>query len=42
MRYSVKNKDNAAALRSALKLQEIDPNDADIKNIVDALQKAVK
>ena len=42
MRYSVKNKDNAAALQSALKLQEIDPADADIKNIVDALSKAVK
>jgi len=42
MRYSVKNKDNNAALQSALKLQEIDPNDADIKNIVDALSKVVK
>ena len=42
MRYSVKNKDNASALQSALKLQEIDPDDADIKNIVEALSKAVK
>ena len=42
MRYSVKNKDNAAALQSALKLQEIDPADTDIKNIVDALSKVVK
>ena len=42
MRYSVKNKDNASALQSALKLQEIDPDDADIKNIVEALSKAAK
>ena len=42
MRYSVKNKDNRAALDSALKLQEISPDDADIKNVVEALSKAVK
>jgi tetratricopeptide (TPR) repeat protein len=42
MRYSVKNKDNATALENALKLQELQPDDAEIKNVVEALSKVVK
>jgi len=40
MRYYVKNKDNKAALENALKLQELQPEDAEIKKVVEALEKA--
>ncbi|MDE6012475.1 MAG: hypothetical protein K2G91_07055 [Prevotella sp.] len=40
MRYYVKNKDNKAAYNFALKLQELQPEDAEIKKVVDALEKA--
>ena len=40
MRYYVKNKDNKAALENARKLQELQPEDAEIKKVVEALEKA--
>lgn len=40
MRYNVKNKDNKTAYDYALKLQELQPEDAEIKKVVDALEKA--
>lgn len=40
MRYNVKNKDNKTAYNYALKLQELQPEDAEIKKVVDALEKA--
>jgi tetratricopeptide (TPR) repeat protein len=40
MRYYVKNKDNKSALDNARKLQELQPEDADIKKVVEALEKA--
>ena len=40
MRYYVKNKDSKAAYENALKLQELQPDDAEIKKVVEALEKA--
>jgi len=40
MRYYVKNKDSKTAYEFALKLQELQPEDADIKKVVEALEKA--
>lgn len=40
MRFNVKNKDNKAALENAKKLQELQPEDADIQKVVEALEKA--
>ena len=40
MRYNVKQKNSAAALSNAEKLLELQPNDAEIKKVVDALKKA--
>lgn len=42
MRYELKKKNNAEALNAAKKLQELRPEDADIKNIVNTLSKTVK
>ena len=42
MRYSVKQKDHAAALENAKKLLELQPDDPEIQQVVDALSKAVK
>ena len=40
MRYNVKQKNSAAALANAEKLLELQPEDAEIKKVVDALKKA--
>jgi hypothetical protein len=40
MRFNVKNKNSKAAYEAALKLQELQPEDAEIKKVVDALAKA--
>ena len=40
MRYNVKNKDSKAAYEYAKKLQELQPNDAEIQKVVEALGKA--
>lgn len=42
MRYSVKQKDSKAAYQNALKLQELQPEDAEIQKVVEALEKAAK
>ena len=40
MRYNVKQKDHKNALKYAKKLQELQPEDAEIKKVVEALEKA--
>ena len=40
MRFYVKNKDSKAALEHARKLQELQPEDAEIQKVVEALEKA--
>ena len=40
MRFNVKNKDNKAAYQNAKKLLELQPDDPEIKKVVDALEKA--
>ena len=42
MRYYLKNKDNQAAYDYALKLQELQPDDPDVKSAVEALAKVAK
>ena len=40
MRYNVKQKNSAAALANAEKLLELQPEDAEIQRVVEALRKA--
>ena len=40
MRYNVKQKDNKAAYENSKKLLELQPDDAEIKKVVEALEKA--
>lgn len=40
MRFNVKNKDNKAAYENSKKLLELQPDDAEIKKVVEALEKA--
>lgn len=42
MRYNVKQKNSAAGLANAEKLLELQPNDAEIKKVVETLRKAAK
>lgn len=42
MRYHLKNKDNQKAYDYALKLQELQPDDPDVKSAVEALAKVAK
>lgn len=42
MRYHLKNKDNQTAYSYALKLQELQPDDPDVKSAVEALAKVAK
>ena len=42
MRYYLKNKDNQQAYEYALKLQELQPDDPDVKSAVEALAKVAK
>lgn len=42
MRYHLKNKDNQKAYEFALKLQELQPDDPDVKSAVEALAKVAK
>ena len=42
MRYHLKNKDNQTAYDYALKLQELQPDDPDVKSAVEALAKVAK
>ena len=42
MRFNVKQKDSKAAYENALKLQELQPEDAEIQKVVEALAKAAK
>ena len=42
MRYHLKNKDNQQAYEYALKLQELQPDDPDVKSAVEALAKVAK
>ena len=42
MRYHLKQKENQKSYEYALKLQELEPGDPDVKRAVEALEKVVK